>query len=161
MSSQSRNPTALTIMNSRFLLSVLAAALFLAVGSARTTAQVPGGYSPAPVNDPDVQAAAKFAISARDAKLKLLGIEKAQQQVVAGQNFRLTLKVEDHGANRLVEAVVWRKLDGKHELTSWQGQPVKPKLKIIPGQVIIPTGDGEMRRPWGELISLDLATRTG
>ncbi len=39
--------------------------------------------------------------------------------------------------------------------------PAKPKLKIIPGQVIIPTGTGEMRRPWGELISLDLATRTG
>lgn len=39
--------------------------------------------------------------------------------------------------------------------------PTKPKLKIIPGQVIIPTGTGEMRRPWGELISLDLATRTG
>ncbi len=39
--------------------------------------------------------------------------------------------------------------------------PAKPKLKIIPGQVIIPTGTGEMRRPWGELISLDLKTRTG
>ena len=39
--------------------------------------------------------------------------------------------------------------------------PAKPKLKIIPGQVIIPTGNGEMRRPWGELLSLDLATRTG
>ncbi|MEQ2006892.1 MAG: hypothetical protein ABMA26_08840 [Limisphaerales bacterium] len=39
--------------------------------------------------------------------------------------------------------------------------PAKPKLKIIPGQVIIPTGNGEMRRPWGELISLDLKTRTG
>lgn len=39
--------------------------------------------------------------------------------------------------------------------------PAKPKLKIIPGQVIVPTGNGEMRRPWGELISLDLKTRTG
>lgn len=39
--------------------------------------------------------------------------------------------------------------------------PAKPKLKIIPGQVIVPTGAGEMRRPWGELISLDLKTRTG
>ncbi len=39
--------------------------------------------------------------------------------------------------------------------------PAKPKLKIIPGQVIVPTGTGEMRRPWGELISIDLATRTG
>jgi hypothetical protein len=37
----------------------------------------------------------------------------------------------------------------------------KPVLKIIPGQVIVPTADGLMRRIWGELISLDLATRTG
>ena len=36
----------------------------------------------------------------------------------------------------------------------------KPKLKIIPGKVIVP-GDNLMRRPWGELISIDLATRTG
>ncbi|MEO6752895.1 MAG: hypothetical protein ABIP85_14045 [Chthoniobacteraceae bacterium] len=35
----------------------------------------------------------------------------------------------------------------------------KPVRKITPGQVIIPTE--AMRRPWGELISLDLATRTG
>jgi hypothetical protein len=39
--------------------------------------------------------------------------------------------------------------------------PAKPKLKIIPGQVIVPTNPGEMRRIWGELISLDLKTRTG
>jgi len=39
--------------------------------------------------------------------------------------------------------------------------PAKPKLKIIPGQVIVPTNPGEMRRIWGELISLDPKTRTG
>ncbi|MBI3878097.1 MAG: hypothetical protein HY300_19410, partial [Verrucomicrobia bacterium] len=110
-------------MNSKLLPSVFAAALFLSVGIARVSAQVLGGYSPAPVNDPEVQAAAKFATSARDAKLKLLGVERAQQQVVAGQNFRLTLKVDEEGAGRVAEAVVWRKLDGKHELTSWQWQP--------------------------------------
>jgi len=37
--------------------------------------------------------------------------------------------------------------------------PAKPVLKIIPGQVIVPTDT--MRRPWGEVISIDLATRTG
>ena len=37
--------------------------------------------------------------------------------------------------------------------------PAKPVLKIIPGQVIVPTD--AMRRIWGELISIDLATRTG
>ena len=37
--------------------------------------------------------------------------------------------------------------------------PAKPALKITPGKVIIPFD--KMQRPWGELISLDLATRTG
>ncbi|WP_395747824.1 hypothetical protein [Prosthecobacter sp.] len=37
--------------------------------------------------------------------------------------------------------------------------PAKPIPVIIPGKVIIPFE--KMRRPWGELISLDLATRTG
>jgi hypothetical protein len=35
----------------------------------------------------------------------------------------------------------------------------KPALKIIPGQVIVPFDN--MRRPWGELISIDFANRTG
>jgi hypothetical protein len=35
----------------------------------------------------------------------------------------------------------------------------KPKMQIIPGKVIVPTDN--MRRIWGELISLDLKTRTG
>jgi hypothetical protein len=35
----------------------------------------------------------------------------------------------------------------------------KPVLKITPGKVIIPFD--RMQRPWGELISLDMATRTG
>ena len=37
--------------------------------------------------------------------------------------------------------------------------PAKPPLKIEPGKVIIPFD--RMQRPWGELISIDLATRTG
>jgi hypothetical protein len=37
--------------------------------------------------------------------------------------------------------------------------PAAPPRKIIPGQVIVPTE--AMRRIWGELISLDLKTRTG
>ena len=37
--------------------------------------------------------------------------------------------------------------------------PAKPVLKITPGEVIVPTD--RMRRMWGELISLDMKTRTG
>lgn len=35
----------------------------------------------------------------------------------------------------------------------------KPVLKVTPGQVIIPFD--RMQRPWGELIHIDLKTRTG
>jgi hypothetical protein len=40
-----------------------------------------------------------------------------------------------------------------------QDAPAKPVLKVTPGQVIIPFD--RMQRPWGELISIDLKTRTG
>jgi hypothetical protein len=36
-------------------------------------------------------------------------------------------------------------------------KPAKPVLKISPGKVIIPFD--RMRRIWGELVSIDLATR--
>jgi hypothetical protein len=38
-------------------------------------------------------------------------------------------------------------------------EPKQQPLKIIPGKVIVPTDN--MRRPWGELVSIDLKTRTG
>jgi hypothetical protein len=38
-------------------------------------------------------------------------------------------------------------------------KPAKAPLKITPGKVIVPTD--AMRRIWGELVSVDLATRTG
>lgn len=44
-------------------------------------------------------------------------------------------------------------------LLSHAQPPAKEPLKITPGQVIIPTD--RMQRPWGELISVDLKTRTG
>jgi hypothetical protein len=46
--------------------------------------------------------------------------------------------------------------------TLWAGDApalAKPPLKIIPGQVIVPTD--KMRRIWGELIGFDFAARTG
>ena len=82
-------------------------------------AQLVGGFGGVSERDSEVLAAAKFAVAAHDAKLALQGVEKAERQVVAGLNFRLTLKVSDNGASRIAQVIVWRKLDGKHELTSW------------------------------------------
>ena len=86
----------------------------------KVAAQIPGGFSPAVANDEGALAAAKFAANAHDAKLAFVSIEKAERQVVAGLNYKLTIKVTDGGKARRADAVVWRKLDGTHALTSWK-----------------------------------------
>jgi len=53
------------------------------------------------------------------AHLTLVSIVGAKQQVVAGMNYRLQLKVDLDGTPREAEAVVWRKLSGEYKLTSW------------------------------------------
>jgi Aspartic acid proteinase inhibitor len=89
-----------------------------------------GGFSKVQNSDKEAMAAAKFAVTAHDPKLKFNGIEKAEQQIVAGTNYRLTLKVSDDGRERRADAIVWRKLDGQHALTSWtwlDEEPLKQK----------------------------------
>jgi hypothetical protein len=87
-----------------------------------------GGFSEAKTDDPWVVAAAEFAVKAqaqamstpeKPVALKLVKILKAQQQVVAGMNYDLTLQVQQAGALKAATARVWRKLDGAHELTTW------------------------------------------
>ena len=95
-------------------------------GAPRSLAQMPGGFSAVSERDAQALAAAKFAVSAHDAKLQFKAIEKVERQVVAGLNYRLTLKVADGGADRLAEAVVWQKLSGQHELTAWKWLDAKP-----------------------------------
>ena len=79
----------------------------------------PGGFTAIPRHEEEALAAAKFAVTAHDPKLKFEGIEKVERQIVAGTNYRLTLKVSDNGKERRANAVVWRKLDGQNALTSW------------------------------------------
>jgi hypothetical protein len=91
-----------------------------------------GGYKEVATDDPDVQAAAEFAVSEQkknqgdDAQLSLVSIEHAERQVVAGTNFRLCLKVkaadeEDEDAEaRDVRAVVFRSLKNEYSLKSWE-----------------------------------------
>lgn len=88
---------------------------------------IPGGYSPVAPTDADALAAAKFAVAKHDAKLSFQALEKAAHQVVAGMNYRLTLRVLDAGKTRPAEAVVWRKLgNAGHELTSWKWLDAPP-----------------------------------
>ncbi len=104
--------------------------LWLAVGIVffgSVTAQIAGGYGTADVKDPQVMAAAKFAVSAQNSKLKrtgsraytLLEISRAEMQVVAGLNFHVCIKTKLGTSIRSSEAVVYQDLQQKLSLTSW------------------------------------------
>jgi hypothetical protein len=84
---------------------------------------LPGGYAPAKLTE-DVKAAAEFAVQ-EEAKresipLNLARIPKAEKQIVAGINYRLLLVVERSGSTREANVVVFRGLDSRYSLTSWE-----------------------------------------
>ena len=91
--------------------------------------QVVGGYSKIAVTDPAAVAAAKFAVDAKEAEKKidieLDSIATAEQQVVAGMNYRLCLNLtmppRDYGdeGKRSFKVVVYKNLQSKLSLTSW------------------------------------------
>jgi aspartic proteinase inhibitor len=89
-----------------------------------------GGYKEVATDDPEVQAAAEFAVSEQkkkqdDAPLSLVSIEHAERQVVAGMNYRLCLKVkaadeDDAGVETQdVKVVVFKSLKKEYSLKSW------------------------------------------
>jgi hypothetical protein len=89
-----------------------------------------GGYKEVATDDPEVQAAAEFAVSEQKKKqdddaLTLVSIEHAERQVVAGTNYRLCLKVasggdSDEGAEpQNVKVVVFKNLKQEYSLKSW------------------------------------------
>jgi hypothetical protein len=94
---------------------------------------VAGGYSPIAVTNKEVIDAAAFAVKVQQkamqslhgepaAKLELAAIVSAEEQVVAGINYRLKLKVKVDGTDKDAEAVVWWQAWRKpepYQLTSW------------------------------------------
>jgi hypothetical protein len=96
-------------------------------------AMKPGGWSDVAATDPGVVAAAAFAVQAQQAamresgdqsKLSLESITRAEQQVVQGANYRLTLRVQTAEEPRTAEAVVWARIwldeGDRYQLTSWR-----------------------------------------
>jgi hypothetical protein len=84
---------------------------------------IPGGFTEVSVDDPGVKAAAKFALEERtktEPKLALDKITKASRQVVAGQNYDLTLSVTVGTEKKTAMVRVWAKLDKTYELSSWE-----------------------------------------
>ena len=73
--------------------------------------------------DRETLAVAQFAVDQISKKLneplELKDIISAERQVVAGLNYRLELDLTKSNQPFRVRAIVWRKLDGSMELTSW------------------------------------------
>lgn len=117
----------------RGMACMLVLALFAAAGPAGQAGAEPlvGGYARASVTNADVIAAAAFAIQEKDAELSkgdkpaeltLVEIKGAEQQVVAGLNYRLALRVKVNAAEKDAMAVVWSQpwnKDAPLRLTSW------------------------------------------
>ncbi len=114
-----------------------ACVLFATSGVIACLAQQPiGGYSSIAVTNKEVMDAAAFAVKAQQkvmqsmqspkteptVKLELVTIIGAEQQVVAGMNYRLKLKVKVDGREKLAETVVWWQAWRKpvcYQLISW------------------------------------------
>ena len=83
---------------------------------------VPGGFFKVEI-DEETRAAAVFATHEISKKmngpLELHRLVSVERQVVAGLNFRLELDLTKSNQPIRVRAIVWRKLDGSMELTSW------------------------------------------
>lgn len=99
------------------------------LGCAVATAQRLGGYKEIDKTDEGATAAAEFAVKAESEKkemtYKLVSLEHAESQVVAGINYRLCLKVgyhkqdDDVDTTEFVRVVVYRNLQNQYSLTSW------------------------------------------
>ncbi|HMT93872.1 cystatin domain-containing protein [uncultured Thiothrix sp.] len=79
---------------------------------APTQPQIVGGYSAVDLNDAEVQNAAQFAAQSLGG---LLGkVTQAEQQVVAGMNYKLSLELQDGSKHKVV---VYKDLQGNMSLT--------------------------------------------
>src|SRR5215204_3813264 len=79
-------------------LGVVFGSLAVSAGARRQGPTV-GGYKPLAADAPEAVSAAKFAVAAQARKqqtqIRLISVEAAERQTVAGANYRLCLKVEE------------------------------------------------------------------
>jgi len=119
-------------MRKKRMVWMLAVLSFVESGLAlKISAQTPGAYRLVPNDDADSLAAAKFAVQQEGQKLGktvvFTSMVYAQQQVVAGTNFKLCIKVKVNGTSKRAETVVNRDLQKQFKLTSWKwGECMKP-----------------------------------
>lgn len=105
-------------------------AICLALGGVEAFGQIKtGGYKSVPAGEPNVKAAAAFAVQAKneeleDVEISLEEILGAERQTVAGANYRLCLLIKMPGedgedASVFIRAVVFQSLKGEYSLKSW------------------------------------------
>jgi len=83
---------------------------------APAAAPMVGGYAPMSHTAPELRKPFRAAVAAiTPAKYPGARLLAAQRQVVAGTNYRLTLKLRDGSR---WQAVVWHKLDGTHQVAA-------------------------------------------
>mmetsp|Transcript_23198 Transcript_23198/g.31775 ORF Transcript_23198/g.31775 Transcript_23198/m.31775 type:complete len:109 (+) Transcript_23198:50-376(+) len=81
----------------------------------------PGGWSPIPITDANVIAAANFVVHQKPISKDSSGsfrIISAQYQVVAGMNYEVILNVTSDMKCKVYRAVVFKSLAGKLTLTT-------------------------------------------
>lgn len=154
----------------KILLTVLAAATFCVVfvtgasGAAQKREPVAGGYGEAAANDPGVVKAARFAVREEGRRLgravSLVAVRRAEQQVVAGLNYRLQLSVRYGGRTREVSAVVYQNLAGAYSLTSWEAAGVGAATREVKIYLVAVGDAGRAGRKIGCDDSLVPVTRT-
>src|SRR6266550_2074798 len=116
-------------MNKRLYALLVLFLLAIGLGGVAVSAQRTGGYREIDKSDEGAAAAAEVAVKAESEKkemtYKLISIEHAETQTVAGINYRLCLKIgyhkqdDDVDATEFVRVVVYRNLQNQYSLTSW------------------------------------------
>ncbi len=84
----------------------------------------PSGFGSVTVTYPPVIAAARYAVQTYRRQTKsvliLTSIDKAQQEMVAGMNYKICLHVKSKGKVLPAETIVYQNPDFKRSLTSWK-----------------------------------------
>lgn len=111
------------LFRSTLLVSLLFGAF--ALGAYAQDGQIVGGYGDISIKSREARSAASVAVTQHNRgirdKVTLVKILKAEQQVVAGMNYRVCLQIKTRrGVNRTITAVVYQPIRKKMRLTDWE-----------------------------------------
>lgn len=119
------------MFNLRVLIIVIVSCILVSCGTSSRSAadassssrsSLTGAYAVTEIDDKDVLSCAKYAVDNREPKgtVTLVKILSAEKQVVAGMNYKMKLSIMNNGTPQVVNVVVWSKLDGTKEVTSYE-----------------------------------------